>query len=203
LKVLEEQTFRRVGGTTEIKVDIRLISATSRDLPRLVAEQKFRSDLFYRLNVTSVHLPPLRERGEDILILANHYLKVFAREFKRQMDGISPRAGELLLNHEWIGNVRELRNVIERGVLFEKASQLTAESLGFMQVVQSGEPATQCDNLNLQHLELPADGLALEELEKAVLEAALKRHDGNKSKAAAFLHISRQTMKYRLKKYAI
>jgi two-component system response regulator AtoC len=203
LKVLEEKTFRRVGGTKEIKIDARIISASSKDLMTLVEENKFRADLFYRLNVASVRLPALRERGDDILILANYFLDVFNKEFKRNIRSISPAAQKMLLRHPWVGNVREIRNVIERAVLFEQGDILSSQTISLQQEILPQEADIPMD-INAYHdIYLPKDGLSLERLEQNLLKQALDRSGGNKTKAASLLGLSRETMKYRLKKFKL
>jgi two-component system response regulator AtoC len=201
LKVLEEQSFRRVGGTKEIRIDTRIISATSRDLDQLVVEENFRTDLYYRLHVASISLPPLRDRGEDIHILALHFLAVFARELKKPIGGFSPEARKALYHHPWIGNVRELKNVIERAVLFESGPELTLSSIGLPQSVSLPDSYRQSLPISPEAMELPAEGFSFEELERNILKKAMKQSRGNKSKAAKLLGFSRETMKYRLKKF--
>ncbi|NQV40762.1 MAG: sigma-54-dependent Fis family transcriptional regulator [Candidatus Marinimicrobia bacterium] len=201
LKVLEEKTFRRVGGTKEIKIDARIISASSLDLMTLVETNKFRADLFYRLNVASVSLPALRERDDDILILANYFLDVFNKEFKRNIRTISPSAQQMLLGHPWVGNVREIRNVIERAVLFERGDILSSQSISLQQDIPSKGTQVPLD-IQMSHMvHLPEAGISLEELEQNLLKQALDRTGGNKTQAAALLGLSRETIKYRLKKF--
>ncbi len=203
LKVLEEKTFRRVGGTKEIKIDARIISASSQDLKQLVEEKKFRADLYYRLNVASVRLPALRERNDDILILANYFLDVFNKEFKRNIRSISPAAQKMLMRHPWVGNVREIRNVMERAVLFEQSDVLSSQNISLQQISQKEVPEVSGINDVNQEINLPEAGLSLEKLEQHLLKQALERTGGNKTKAAALLGLSRETMKYRLKKFKI
>ena len=203
LKVLEEKTFRRVGGTKEIKIDARIISASSKDLMTLVEENKFRADLYYRLNVASVRLPALRDRDDDIIILSNYFLDVFNKEFKRNIRSISPAAQNMLMKHPWVGNVREIRNVIERAVLFEQGDVLSPQTISLQHDSQSKEVQDLLDvNVN-QVIHLPEEGISLEELEQNLLKQALDRTGGNKTKAAALLGLSRETMKYRLKKFKL
>ena len=203
LKVLEEKTFRRVGGTKEIKIDARIISASSRDLLQLVEEKKFRADLYYRLNVASVRLPALRERGDDILILANYFLDVFNKEFKRNIKSISPDAQKMLTRHAWVGNVREIRNVIERAALFEQSDVLSPQTIS-LQHINPNEGASVTIDVDVnQGYQLPEEGISLEEFEQYLLKQALERSGGNKTKAAALLGLSRETMKYRLKKFKL
>jgi len=203
LKVLEEKTFRRVGGTKEIRIDARIISASSQDLKQLVEEKKFRADLYYRLNVASVRLPALRERDDDILILANYFLDVFNKEFKRNIRSISPAAQKMLMRHPWVGNVREIRNVMERAVLFDRSDVLSSQNISLQQISQKEVPEVSGIKDVNQEINLPEAGLSLEKLEQHLLKQALDRTGGNKTKAAALLGLSRETMKYRLKKFKL
>jgi len=203
LKVLEEKTFRRVGGTKEIKIDARIISASSQDLKQLVEKKKFRADLYYRLNVASVRLPALRDRNDDILILANYFLDVFNKEFKRNIRSISPAARQKLTRHSWVGNVREIRNVIERAVLFEQDDVLSAKNITLQQISGSDEAEPLVPAVSVRDIHLPEEGISLEEVERDLLKQALERTGGNKTKAAALLGLSRETMKYRLKKFKL
>lgn len=203
LKVLEEQTFRRVGGTKEIKIDTRIISASSGDLKQLVEEKQFRADLFYRLNVASVKLPALRDRGDDILILANYFLDVFNKEFKRNIRSISPPAQRILMSHSWVGNVREIRNVIERAVLFEQSDVLTAETISLQPLTTQAPAAKTTFQMTGSDFIIPEEGISLEDVERDLLKQALMRTGGNKTKAAQLLGLSRETIKYRLKKFRL
>ena len=203
LKVLEEQTFRRVGGTREIHIDTRLISATSKDLTKALETGQFRTDLYYRLHVASITLPPLRERKEDILILADHYLMIFALEFKKPIQGISAEAKDALSRHSWVGNVRELRNVIERAVLFETGDILSLENIGFPATQVAHKSTSTQDVMEIDAIRIPSEGVCFEDIEKAFILKAMERSRGNKSKAAKLLGFSRETMKYRLKKYGV
>ncbi|NQV30445.1 MAG: sigma-54-dependent Fis family transcriptional regulator [Candidatus Marinimicrobia bacterium] len=203
LKVLEDQSFRRVGGTREIHIDTRIISATSKDLNQAVKSGHFRADLYYRLHVAAISLPPLRERGTDILLIANHYLNIFSREFKKPIQGLSDEANEALLQHPWVGNVRELRNVIERGVLFETGEILSRESIGLAESNPSKPPCDESESGNLPLIYIPEEGISFEEVERNYIVMALEKSSGNKSKAAKLLGFSRETMKYRLKRFGI
>ena len=203
LKVLEEKTFRRVGGTQEISIDARIISASSQNLHKLVEEKKFRADLFYRLNVASIELPPLRERNGDILVLANYFLDVFNKEFKSNIKSISPPAIKMLMAHPWVGNVREIRNVIERAVLFEQGEYLSAQTISLHQVSHPDGVEDALPQLINKEFILPEEGLTLEALEETLLKQAIERSNGNKSQAASLLGLSRETMRYRLKKFKL
>ncbi|MDZ7266920.1 MAG: sigma 54-interacting transcriptional regulator [candidate division KSB1 bacterium] len=194
LLVIENRTFRRLGSTQERRVQLRYIAATSRDLAAAVAEKKFRDDLFYRLNVVSLSLPPLRELGDDILLLAEHFLKIYNLDFKRNVRGFSPAARQALLAHSWPGNVRELRNLIERAMIFCEGSILEATDLALPPPADKPAPPA---------FVLPAEGVQLEDLEKSLLQQALQRTGGNKTRAAALLGLSRDTLRYRLEKFGI
>lgn len=198
LKVIEEQTFRRVGGTREITIDIRILSASSQDLAKAVADGTFREELFYRLHVASIHLPPLRERGDDVILLAHHFMKRYNAEFRKNITGMEPEVTDLLMNHTWPGNVRELKNVIERAVLFEKGDTLTLKSVSFL-AIGGASPHGQED----MELTIPSDGLSLEQVEKTLIEKALAKAGGNKTRAARLLGISREKLRYRIKKLGV
>ncbi len=201
LRVLQDKEFKRVGGTEDIRVDVRIISATNKELEEAVREKRFREDLFYRLNVIQIKLPPLRERREDIPLLAMHFLKKYAEELNKNISGISPEALRILLNYHYPGNVRELQNIIERAVALENSSELTAQNLSSYLEQQ---PLAK---KNLFDLEIPNEGIDLEkvveELEKSLLLKALDKTKGIKKKAADLLHINFRSMRYRLEKYGL
>ncbi len=194
LHAIENRTFRRLGSTQERQVQLRCIAATNRDLAGAVAEKKFREDLFYRLNVVSLTLPPLRELGEDILLLAEHFLKVYNLDFKRNVTGFSAEAQRALRAHLWPGNVRELRNLIERAMIFCEGTILRLADLALPPPTEEPAPLS---------FSLPAGGLQLEDMEKSLLQQALQRAGGNKTRAAALLGLSRDTLRYRLEKFGI
>ncbi|MBC7186532.1 MAG: sigma-54-dependent Fis family transcriptional regulator [Calditrichaeota bacterium] len=195
LHVIENQEFYRVGGTERIQVDVQIIAATNRDLQAAVREGKFRQDLYYRLNVAHIAIPPLREHKEDILPLAKLYLNEFNRKFNKSFVRIPDRTRRLLEEYHWPGNVRELRNVIERAVLTHDGEELRPEFLDFVRREESGAPSTS--------FSLPPEGIELEEVEKSLLKQALERAGGNKAQAARLLGISKPTFVYRLEKYGI
>jgi DNA-binding NtrC family response regulator len=199
LKVIEEQTYRRVGGTKEIKIDTRIVSASSRDLVQLVSDGTFRQDLFYRLNVATIVLPPLRERGDDVILLAEHFLNLFNAEFKRNIKGLTSEAKLILQQHSWPGNVRELRNVIERAVLFATGDYLTREDISLIQVPH----APTATGTDFTQLDIPDSGLSLQEVERVLIQKALRKTNGNQTQAARLLGISREKLKYRMKKLQI
>lgn len=201
LKVIEEQVFRRVGGTKVISVDTRIISATSRNLDQYVADEKFRQDLYYRLNVAMIELPPLRERDEDIILLAEHFLGVFNTEFKRNIKGIFPEVIKLFMKYSWPGNVREMKNVMERAVLFEKGEYISGDSIN---IIDSSTVQSQTqDSVSTEFIisDILEKGISLEDVEKSLILKALETTNKNQTKAALLLGISRETIKYRMKKF--
>ncbi|MCH7887569.1 MAG: sigma-54-dependent Fis family transcriptional regulator [Candidatus Marinimicrobia bacterium] len=201
LKVIEEQVFRRVGGTKQISVDTRIISATSRDLEKLVSEDRFRQDLYYRLNVAMVELPPLRDRDEDIILLAEHFVGVYNAEFKRNIRGLLPEVKSLMMRYSWPGNVRELKNVIERAVLFEKGEYISTESIRIIYAAVNPEAAKTVTQPTAQQTEISDEGISLDEIEKSFIQKALESAKGNQTRAAQMLGISREKIKYRMKKH--
>lgn len=197
LRFLEERAFRRVGGTEDISVDVRIIAATNRNIEELIKQGKFREDLYYRLNVVPVYLPPLRERGEDIKILAQHFVFHFAREFRKNVVGITEEAYAKLMNHAWEGNVRELRNVIERATLLCKQDRLDASDIVL------GQSAEQSEQVAVDHLRLPAGGIDLAKVEEHLVREAMKRTNNHQTNAAKLLHLTRDQLRYRLEKFGI
>jgi len=201
LRVLQDREFKRVGGTEDIRVDVRIISATNKDLEEAVREKRFREDLFYRLNVIQIKLPSLRERKEDIPPLAMHFLKKYSEELNKKISVISPDALRILLHYDFPGNVRELQNVIERAVALEGGQELTAQHLGSYL-----EEQTSSKNFPVG-LDIPSEGIDLEkiveEIERTLLLKALDRSKGIKKKAAELLHINFRSMRYRLEKYGL
>ena len=193
LRVLQERRFFRVGGTSEIQVDVRVIAATHRDLETEVREGRFRDDLFYRLNVINVRIPPLRERREDMPLLAQEFLDRLAHEVGREVSGISDEALRLLMDHDWPGNVRELENAVERALVSCKSGVLTADDFAFLR-----RPVFP----NGPGLGLPA-GLTLQEIEKQYIAATLQRTQGNIKAAADALGIDRSTLYEKIRRYEI
>ncbi len=190
LRFLEDRTFRRVGGTSEISVDVRIIGATNRNIEQAIHEGKFRSDLLFRLDVVSIYLPPLRDRGEDVKLLTQHFVTRFAKDFRKPVTRIDEEAYDKLRRYSWPGNVRELRNVIERAVLLLKGDTIGPDDL----VV--GRPGGEGNN----HIVLPNEGLDLHELENDLLRQALARTGNNQTQAAKLLNLSRDALRYRLEK---
>jgi transcriptional regulator with PAS, ATPase and Fis domain len=192
LRFLEERRFRRVGGTHDIPVDVRVVSATNRDLLESVKKGSFRKDLYYRLNLIYIQLPPLRERREDIVPLSRHFLEQANRMFKKAIRGFSPEAEALLSAYPWPGNVRELRNVVERIVILETEDIILPEHMP--PEVSGLRPVAMPGSLDIgDYFPRP-----LGEVERAYIEAVLKRVGGNKSKAAEILGITRQTLRSKL-----
>lgn len=203
VKVLDEKVFRRIGGTEDIRVTMRIITATNRNLIDLVRKGRFREDLYYRLKVVTITQPPLRERGNDIMRLAGHFLNHFNKEHGRKITGFSDDARELIRSYPWPGNVRELKNAIERAVLLGRARVIERDELGLgAGHIVEDFPLTVKNNDKI-HLEIPPQGISLEELEKTAIEKALSMARGNQAKAARLLQISRETLRYRVKKHHI
>jgi two-component system response regulator PilR (NtrC family) len=201
LRVLQNREFKRVGGTEDIHVDVRIIAATNKDLEKAVKEKRFREDLYYRLNVIQIKLPSLRERREDIPVLAAHFLKRYSEELNKNISGISPEALHLFLNYEYPGNVRELQNIIERAVALGTEQELTAHNLRTYLDEQIHTKKGMID------LDIPNEGIDLEkvveDLERTLLLKALDKTRGIKKKAAELLHINFRSMRYRLEKYGL
>jgi DNA-binding NtrC family response regulator len=204
LRVLETRTFRRVGGSSDISVDVRVVAATHRDLKKQVADGRFREDLYFRLNVVPVEVPALRERSDDIPLLAEHFVSRFCRELGRPVARLTPAAIELMKAYRWPGNVRELRNVMERVVLLEADEEIRAEHLppelsaggGVGAVATAGASAA---GVSFSGGQMPTAA----EVEKLAIEEALRRCKGNKTKAAEMLGLARQTLRTKLKDYAL
>jgi two-component system, NtrC family, response regulator HydG len=188
LRVLEEKAIYRVGGNTRIAVDFRVIAATNRDLEEAVADKSFREDLYYRLNVFTIRIPPLRERREDIPVLANHFLQKLARSMNRSIDGFSPESMRLLTSRDWPGNVRELQNAIERAAVVRSSGQIQPEDFPFAEV----HPG-----------DMEANGKSLAELEKIHIAKVLRETGWNISQAARLLEIDRVTLYNKMRKYGI
>jgi DNA-binding NtrC family response regulator len=198
LRFLEERAFRRLGGTADIKVDVRIIAATNQDLEKTVREGKFREDLYYRLNVMRIEMPPLRVRGDDVVLLAQHYIKVFSQEFRRPVRKLTPAAERALLAYQWPGNVRELRNLIERAVLLAESDALEPADFETVHTVRAPVEAASGNEIAL-----PVDGLNLEEVERRLVTLALERTRGNQTRAAALLGLHRDQIRYRIEKFGL
>jgi len=200
LRVVQEKTFRRIGGAEDIKVDARIISATNQDLAQKVKNGGFREDLYYRLNVISVEVPPLRERNEDIPLLANYFIEKYSKEFGKEIKKISPYALQLLMGYPFPGNVRELENIIERSVALETTNIILPENL-----VMPGDG--EIDQDSALNADIPEEGINLNEemarIERLLIEKALQKTNGSKTKAAKLLNVSFDSLRYRLEKLDI
>ena len=197
LRVLQEKEFERLGGDKTIKVDARIISASNKDLAKIIHEGDFREDLFYRINVINVHIPPLRERREDIPLLAVSFIRKFAADLKKNTATLHPDAARFLKQHHWPGNVRELQNCIERAVLMSDGSEITTEDLLFMRglIQDGGEEAPV--------FEIPAQGLKLDDMERSLIIETLKVCNWVQKDAAAMLGISKRVMNYKVKQLGL
>ena len=193
LRVLQEHEFERLGGTRTLRVDVRLIAATNRDLPTMVAAGQFREDLYYRLNVVAIEMPPLRERKEDVQALAGFFIKRFSAELKKKMDGLDSEASKLLMRYNWPGNIRELENAIERAMLLTEGNQITAEDL------RLGEMTSTQGGGGQSPVKIPPSGIPLEDIERAALIEALKMSNWVQKDAAELLAISPRVMNYKIK----
>jgi transcriptional regulator with PAS, ATPase and Fis domain len=193
LRFLEEKTFKRVGGAADIRVDVRVIAATNRDLEDAVRQGKFREDLYYRLNVMQIPLPPLREHPSDIPMLLNFYVDLFNREFRKQVLGTTDDAMTLLRGYHWPGNIRELRNAVERAMLLADGDWLTPEHF----------PMNVARRAAAQAFELPQEGVNLESVERDLVLQALTRTGWNQTKAATLLGLNRDQIRYRVEKFGL
>src|SRR6187551_462354 len=198
LRVLQEHEFERLGGTRTIKVDVRLIAATNRDLSAMVATSQFREDLYYRLNVVTIEMPPLRERKEDIASLANFFIRRFAGELKKKIQGVEPDALKLLMRYHWPGNIRELENAIERAMLLADGSHISSDDLRLGETASVTSPR---DGASV--VKIPPTGIALEEVERLALIEALKMSNWVQKDAAELLSISPRVMNYKIKTLGI
>jgi DNA-binding NtrC family response regulator len=196
LRAIQEKEIRRVGGKVNIGLDVRLVSATNKELEQEIKKGSFREDLFYRLNVIRVNLPPLRERGSDIKTLAEFFLEKYGKAAGITLDGISKQALKLLMNYNWPGNVRQLESVIERSILMAESNYIEPEDLP-NEITSSGSLA---GGINI---DLPAEGIDFEALEKGLIEKAMKRAEWVIGKAAPLLGMSYKTLQYRLEKFEI
>jgi two-component system response regulator AtoC len=192
LRFLEDKTFKRIGGLADIHVDVRVVAATHRNLEEEVKAGKFREDLFYRLQVMPVTLPPLRDRRGDIPLLVAHYIEVYNREFRKRVRGVTPEAVALLEQYRWPGNIRELRNAIERAMLLTDRDQLVPEDF-----------ATLSRNAVAATFRLPREGVSLDEVERQLVVQALERARGNQTHAGQLLGINRDQVRYRIEKFGL
>jgi transcriptional regulator with PAS, ATPase and Fis domain len=192
LRFLEEKAFKRVGGLTDIRVDVRVVAATNKNLEEDVKAGKFREDLFYRLQVMPITLPPLRDRKGDVPLLASYFVDRYNREFKKRIRGLSSAALALVDQYSWPGNIRELRNAIERAMLLTTDDWIEPQDLTTL--TRKAAPT---------QFELPADGVSLEEVERQLLTQALERTGGNQTQAAQLLRINRDQVRYRIEKFGL
>jgi transcriptional regulator with PAS, ATPase and Fis domain len=192
LRFLEEKTFKRVGGSVDIRVDVRVVAATNRKLEEEVRAGRFREDLFYRLNVLPILLPPLRDRAEDVPLLVTFYIDTYNTEFKKKFRGVAPEAMKRLQIHGWPGNIRELRNAVERAMLLSDGDVLQSDdfTLGGPGSVRLGD-----------RVELPPNGIDLEQLERSLVVQALERTQWNQTRAAGLLGLNRDQIRYRIEKF--
>jgi len=198
LSFLETRTYRRLGSTEERMVDLRLITASNRNLKQAMAQNEFRQDLYFRINVVSMRMPPLRDLGNDIVLLANHFIHLLRYDIKKNIGGLSPAAQRKLKSYAWPGNVRELRNVIERAMIFAEGTLIDA-----CDIILPEDSAAHVESAAALQAHIPDAGLSLEALEKQFLINALRKTGGNQSRAAALLNLSLDTFRYRLKKFNI
>ena len=196
LRALQERKIRRVGGTHEINVDVRVIAATNRDLRAMVADGRFRDDLYYRLNVLSIDVPPLRERREDIPVLIDYFLKKHTRNTSRLVRGLTSETKKLMLDYGWPGNVRQLESAIERAILLCESDLITVEDLP-LEVRQEASPAAQ------GAFKLPPEGISFEDVERDLIMQAMEQTDFNITKSAKLLGLTFRTLQYRLEKFGI
>jgi DNA-binding NtrC family response regulator len=211
LRVLEEGAFRRVGGLKDVPLDVRVIAASNRNLKAESEEGRFRLDLYYRLSIIEIEVPPLRERGEDVIILAGHFIERFKEQMRKRTRGLTPGVAEIFRRYSWPGNVRELRNVIERGMILEDGDLITTTYLPpdlIADTTKATARAAAADNSQSLSdasaagplIPLPEKGVPLDEVEMSLVQQALERSGGNQTRAAELLGISRGQLRYRLKK---
>ena len=213
LRVLEDQIIRRVGGVRDMQVDVRVIAASNRDLEKAVQEGHFRQDLYYRLAIISIFIPPLRDRKEDILPMVDFFIERYNRKFRKSVRGVSEDTRKLLMQHNWPGNVRELKNAIERAMILEEEGFLRPVYLPFAvsehgrTLFEQGSPTNGArqlpDGRRLPLLNIPDGGTSLEEIEHVMVELAMQQANGNQTHAARLLDISRDALRYKLKKFGL
>ncbi|HWT03076.1 MAG TPA: sigma-54 dependent transcriptional regulator [Pyrinomonadaceae bacterium] len=196
LRALQEREIRRVGGTRTIKIDVRVVAATNRDLRAMVGDGRFRDDLYYRINVLSVDVPPLRERREDIPVLIDYFLKKHTRNTSRLVRGLTPETRRLMMDYSWPGNVRQLESAIERAILLCEGDLITVEDLP-LEVRQEARPATE------GAFKLPPEGISFEDVERSLIVQAMEQTDYNITKSAKLLGLTFRTLQYRLEKFGI
>ncbi len=198
LRLVEQRTFRRMGGIKDIKVDVRIITATNKDLLKLKEEGKFREDLFYRINAASIRIPPLRERPSDIFPLTKYFMQKYNEEFHKNVKKISKGVEDFLGNYNWPGNIRELKNVIERAMILGEGDVLLMEDLPIEILGQASRQGGVIEGIRI-----PPEGISMEKVEEALVRQALKMTNGNQTKASKLLDISRDALRYRMQKFGI
>ena len=198
LRLVEQKNFRRMGGVKDIQVDVRIITATNKDLSVLKDEGKFREDLFYRINVASLKIPPLRERPDDILPMTKYFVQKYNEEFHKNVQEISKGVKDFFMEYRWPGNVRELKNVVERAMILGDGDTLLMEHLPIEILGQTSKQGGVIDGIRI-----PPEGISLEKVEEALVRQALKITNGNQTKAAKLLDISRDALRYRMQKFEI
>ena len=198
LRLVEQKTFRRMGGVKDIQANVRIVTATNKDLLKQKEEGKFREDLFYRINVASLKIPPLRERTDDILPLTKYFIHKYNEDFHKNIQKISKGVEEFFLDYRWPGNVRELRNVIERTMLLGEEEVLLMEHLPIEILGQVSR-----EGVTIEGISIPPEGISLEKVEEALVRQALKMTNGNQTKAAKLLDISRDALRYRMQKFGL
>jgi DNA-binding NtrC family response regulator len=201
LRVLQEREFERLGGTKTLKVDVRLVAATNRDLRAALEQGTFREDLYYRLNVVPINIPPLREHKGDIPALANHFIRLYAPQSGKTIRGISSEALKLLMDFHWPGNVRELQNIIERAIALSADDTVEADDIRFD--VSAPRAAATGSASEDSRVPFPPAGMSLDQFEDEIIREALRRANGNKSQAARLLGLSRNALRYRLSKIGV
>src|SRR5450759_4578428 len=219
LRVLEDQVIRRVGGIRDMQVDVRVIAASNRDLEKAVRDGQFRQDLYYRLAIIAIFIPPLRDRKEDIMPLVDFFIARYNRKFRKTVTGITDETRRLMLKYDWPGNVRELKNAVERAMILEDSNELHPEYMPFaVAQQQSAYTAFELysanngssvagrqlpDGRSLPKLEIPEGGTSLEEVERELVDMAMAQANGNQTHAARLLDISRDALRYKLKKFGL
>ncbi len=198
LRVLESKSFERLGGSKTMQTDVRIITATNKDLEEMVRDGQFREDLYYRINVFPIRIPPLRERRDDIPLLSQYFIKEFSLAFGRRTPTMSDKVLEMLCNHPWKGNIRELRNVLERAMILAKGDKITSRHIILHEM--QGKPLAELDLDQIVTLLLRDHRVGLEELEKKYIQYAMEVSKNNVSRAARLLSLSRATLRYRLDK---
>jgi transcriptional regulator with PAS, ATPase and Fis domain len=196
LRLIEQKTFRRMGGVKDVHVDVRIIAATNKDLRKLMAEGRFREDLFYRINIVTLRIPALRERRDDILPLAKHFVDKYNRDFHKMVRKMSKEVEHFFMVYGWPGNVRELKNVIERAMILGEGDSLLLEHLP-MEIVRGNQEQI------MTGFNLPQEGISMEKLEESLVRKALMMTCGNQTKSAMLLGISRDSLRYRMLKFGI